>query len=73
MKGKGPFMAKPSLVNSEAWNTPSKDGGGNLRYPAREIWVPKRGGGKNGSGPSGWKMRPSKVLARALAERKHGK
>lgn len=39
-----------------------------------EIWVPRGGDGKtSGSGPSGWKLRPSKRLARSLADRSHGK
>lgn len=39
-----------------------------------EIWIRKGGDGKtSGSGPSGWKLRPAKRLARSLAERTHGK
>ena len=39
-----------------------------------EIWIKRGGSGKmSGSGPSGWKLRPAKRLARSLAERTHGK
>lgn len=39
-----------------------------------EIWTKRGGDGKmSGSGPSGWKLRPAKRLARSLAERAHGK
>lgn len=50
---------------------------GNMRQPSEqksaarpfEIWVPRGGDGKtSGAGPSGWKLRPAKVLARKLAE-----
>lgn len=32
------------------------------------IWIKRGGTGKSGAGPSGWKMKPSRILARALAE-----
>jgi len=34
----------------------------------QEYWRRRGGPGKSGSGPSGWKLKPAKVLARAMAE-----
>lgn len=73
MKAKAPVVAKASLVSNPVWNVGYMDKG-SMRYPARERWIKRGGVGKtSGSGLSGWKLRPSKVLARSLADRKHGK
>ncbi len=39
----------------------------------QHVWLSQWGVGSTGQGPTGWKLRKSKVLARSLAERKHGK
>lgn len=37
--------------------------------PNQEIWVKRGGDGKtSGSGPSGWKTTPARLLARSMAE-----
>lgn len=41
--------------------------------PQQTIKLKRWGAGKSGQGPTGWKLRPAKVLARSLAERTHGK
>lgn len=72
MQSRAPVLASARQVNHPSWKVGFIDKG-NMRYPARELWIARRGMGHSGSGPSGWKMRTSKVLARSLADRKHGK
>jgi len=72
MHSRAPFTAPSRIVNQPSWNE-SRMVGNTLMYPNREIWLRSGGKGSNGSGPSGWKLRKSKVLARSLAERTHGK
>lgn len=36
--------------------------------PNQVIWIKRGGVGKSGSGPTGYKTRPARVLARAMAE-----
>lgn len=72
MQARAPVLANAKLVASDRWNYGFIDKG-NMRYPARERWLPRGNGGSSGSGPSGWKLRKSKVLARSLADRKHGR
>jgi hypothetical protein len=37
--------------------------------PQQTIWIPRGGSSKgSGSGPSGYKLKPARILARALAE-----
>lgn len=71
MQSHAPVLATKNLVTHESWNRGFIDKG-NMRYPARERWYKRGGMGHSGSGPSGWKMRKSKVLARSLADRKKG-
>lgn len=72
MKAHAPVKATANLVAHPSWNVGFIDKG-NMRYPARERWLKRSGLGHSGSGASGWKLRKSKVLARSLADRKHGK
>lgn len=72
MKAKAPVTAKARQVYHPNWNE-TKMVGNTLMYSNREIWLRSGGKGSNGSGPSGWKLRASKRLARSLAERTHGK
>lgn len=72
MHAKSPVTAKARQVNHPNWNE-TKMVGNTLHFPNRERWLRSGGKGSNGSGPSGWKLRPSKRLARSLAERTHGK
>lgn len=72
MKARGPVTAKASRTKHPSWNETRMEG--NTRtFPNREIRLKRGGGTSSGSGPSGWKLRPAKQLARSLAERKHGK
>lgn len=72
MKAKSPVTAKARQVNNPAWDE-TRMIGNTLHYPNRERWIRSGGKGSNGSGPSGWKLRRAKVLARSLAERTSGK
>ena len=69
MQSRAPYLAKASRVNHPSWHVGFIDKG-NMRYPAREVWIKRGGMGHSGSGPSGWKVRPAKALARSLADRR---
>ena len=68
MHARAPVLASAKMVNRPEWNEGHMNGN-TMMYPHREIWIRSGGKGSNGSGPSGWKTRKSKVLARSLAER----
>lgn len=72
MQSRAPLRAPTRRTTSPSWSATISDGN-NIRYPAREIWIKKGGASSAGSGPTGWKSRKSKMLARSLAERTHGK
>lgn len=67
MKAKAGVCVNAKRAASAAWNEPIKDG--QLKH-ARFVWV-RRGSnnGQNGNGPSGYKVTPSRRLARSLADR----
>jgi hypothetical protein len=55
MKGRGPVKCPPNLIGTKA----------------QTLWIRRgaiKGGNGGGSGATGWKNRPARVLARALAE-----
>lgn len=52
MHARGPLMCPPKLVGT----------------PMQTIKIRRGGASSSGSGASGWKNRPSKVLARSLAD-----
>jgi hypothetical protein len=69
MKGKCGVIAPKNRVKHPDWDIGFVDKGG-FRYPAREIKIKRGGQGRiSGSGPSGYKMNPAKLLSRSLAER----
>lgn len=72
MQSPSPVLAKASRVAKPDWHVSLVDKA-NQRFPAREIWIKRGGALRAGSGPSGWKLRKSKVLARSLADRTHGR
>lgn len=72
MQSRAPLRAPARRTTHPNWNVTVNDGN-TIRYPAREIWIKKGGATSGGSGPSGWKARKSRMLARSLAERTHGK
>lgn len=68
MRGRSPVTADANKIRHPSWSVSYLDGN-TQRFPAREIWLRSPGKGHNGSGPSGWKLKPSMVLARSLADR----
>lgn len=52
MKGHGPVKCSQSLIGT----------------PGQIRWIRRGGGSSSGSGPSGWKLKPSRLLSRSLAE-----
>jgi hypothetical protein len=67
MNGRGGVFADPKLVASKGWQQPMRD---TDRQHVRFIWISRGGTGKQGGqGPTGYKLRPARLLARSLAER----
>lgn len=67
MHGRSGVCVNARTAMTAQWREPIYDG---QKKHARMVWV-RRGSnnGQNGSGPSGWKMRPAARLAHSLAER----
>jgi len=66
MKGNCGVIAGPKLVKTIGWIDPPgvhKPGGN------RHVWIKSYGSKSNGSGPTGYKAKPSRLLHRALADR----
>ena len=59
-------IASPRILASEAWNEPIADG---QRKHRRFIWATQFGVGATGAGPTGYKTKPARRLAHALADR----
>lgn len=74
MKGRGGVMMKPSLQEIVARLPDTERKPSPKAKHINEIWIKRGGTGKtSGSGPSGWKLRPARLLSRSLAGRTHGK
>lgn len=67
MRGRAGVCVSAKRASQAAWLEPIRDG--DTKH-ARFVWIKRGGASKSsGSGPSGYKLNPAKVLARALAER----
>lgn len=68
MRGRGPVMMSARLQAIVAELPESERRPTKTSRHINEIWIKRGGPGKSGDNASGWKLRPSKVLARSLAE-----
>ena len=74
MRGRGGVMMPQSLQEHVARLPESERKPAAKVHHINEIWIKRGGTGKtSGSGPSGWKLRPARLLSRSLAGRTHGK
>lgn len=66
MKGRSGVCVSARRAATTLWQEPILPG--QNKHP-RMVWIKRGGPTRIGSGPSGYKLRPAKVLARSLAER----
>lgn len=66
MRGKGGVCVSDKVASSALWQEPILP---NQNKHVRMVWIKRGGPTKIGSGPSGYKLTPARVLARSLAER----
>lgn len=66
MRGRCGVTVSQKVASSPQWLEPILP---NQNKHVRMFWIKRGGPTKIGSGPSGYKLRPARALARSLAER----